>query len=66
MKGVEKGLHALLTAVEPDLMGVRALRSVVTAQSLLRLQPADVMSGQTPQLFMQKSSICDIINWTCG
>lgn len=35
VKGVEKCPHSLLTAVEPELMGVRTLRSAVMVQSLI-------------------------------
>lgn len=75
VKGVEKCPHSLLTAVEPELMGVRALRSVLMVQRLicsrsspLRLQPAMPHPGRpwSPRLFKQKGAICDNIHRTCG
>lgn len=76
VKGVEKCPHSWLTAVEPELMGVRAPRRVVTVQNLI-CSRVEILRGSSrpilrpcrhrcPRPFKQKGAICDSINRTCG
>lgn len=55
VKGVEKCPHSWLTAVEPELMGVRALRSAVMVQSLI-CSRGEVLWGRSQRCYVRVDS----------